>query len=104
MVTNIVIPAEVATINSYQFANNQSITSIVISPTLTTISNYAFNYCDNLSEIYYYGTEEDFTLTVGSNNANFTNATKYYYSEVEPTEEGNYWHYASDGVTIEIWN
>lgn len=32
-----------------------------------------------------------------------TNATRYYYSETQPVEEGNYWHYAEDGVTLVVW-
>lgn len=27
----------------------------------------------------------------------------YYYSETEPIEEGNYWHYGADGKTPVIW-
>ena len=34
-------------------------------------------------------------------NEYFESATKYFYSEEAPTEEGNYWHYV-DGVET-IW-
>lgn len=27
----------------------------------------------------------------------------YYYSETKPSQEGDYWHYAEDGVTSVIW-
>jgi hypothetical protein len=30
-------------------------------------------------------------------NIELENAPRYYYSETEPTEPGNYWHYV-DGV------
>jgi hypothetical protein len=32
-----------------------------------------------------------------------TSATRYYYSESQPTDEGNYWHYSTDGVTPVVW-
>ena len=33
-----------------------------------------------------------------------SNATVYWYRETEPIgEEGNFWHYDTDGVTPVIW-
>jgi hypothetical protein len=32
-----------------------------------------------------------------------TSAKRYYYSETQPTAEGNYWHYDTDGVTPVVW-
>jgi hypothetical protein len=28
------------------------------------------------------------------------NATRYYYSETEPTEEGNFWHWVDGEVVV----
>lgn len=34
-------------------------------------------------------------------NNSLTSATKYFYSETEPTDDGNYWRYV-DGVPT-VW-
>lgn len=31
-----------------------------------------------------------------------TTATQYFYSESEPTEDGNFWHYDADG-NVAVW-
>jgi len=53
--------------------------------------------------VYYEGTEEEWARVNINNeyNANkaLNNATKYFYSENEPTTEGNYWHYVDGVVT-----
>jgi len=62
--------------------------------------------------VYYKGTTEDWDKIIfdGSFNANLRNATRYYYSETEPAlnadgtaYDGNYWHYAADGITPVVW-
>ena len=35
-------------------------------------------------------------------NNELTNATRYYYSDSQPTEEGNYWHYDENGE-VTVW-
>jgi hypothetical protein len=60
--------------------------------------------CSNLTSVYYMGTAEDWDkISIDSGNSCLTSATKYYYSETEPTANGNYWHYATDGITPVIW-
>ena len=57
----------------------------------------------SLTNVFYKGTKKDFeyiAIDVYGNEA-FESATKYFYSEEAPTEEGNYWHYV-DGVET-IW-
>jgi hypothetical protein len=53
--------------------------------------------------VYYKGSEDDFVYIAvdAFGNKAFESATKYFYSEDQPTEEGNYWHYV-DGVET-IW-
>ena len=49
------------------------------------------------------GTESELdALTIGDGNIGLTSATRYYYSETEPTEEGNFWHYDQNGK-IAVW-
>ena len=72
----------------------------------------AFENCSKISEVYYAGTEEQWSLVSIKTNGNvyLTSATRYYYSETEPAlnssgddYDGNYWHYASDGKTPVVW-
>ena len=71
---------------------------------MTYIGSYAFNYCYSLEVVYYGVTESDWEeIIIGRSNDDLTAATRYYYSETQPTEEGNFWHYAEDGVTPVIW-
>ena len=36
----------------------------------------------------------------GAYNQNLTGARRYYYSDSEPTEEGNYWHYVDGEIVV----
>jgi hypothetical protein len=54
-----------------------------------------------LTSVYYTGTAKEWNaITAGSGNTNLTSATRYYYSESEPTTEGNWWHYVDDVPTV----
>ena len=77
---------------------------IVIPDSITYVSENAFNYCNALSKVYYEGSQTDWdNITIDENNGGLINAVKYYYSENEPLEAGNYWHYAEDGITPVEW-
>ncbi|MBE6596970.1 MAG: hypothetical protein E7641_04785, partial [Ruminococcaceae bacterium] len=80
------------------------LTGIVISGSVTNIGENAFYYCSALDAVYYCGTSEEWLAlleNIENGNTDFTSATLYYYSETEPEEEGNYWHYV-DGVAT-VW-
>ena len=80
------------------FRDCTSLTSIEIPDSVTSIGNFAFSGCTSLTTVYYGGTAEDWsTITIGYYNSYLTDATRYYYSETQPAEEGNYWRYV-DGV------
>ena len=79
------------------FENCTSLTSITIPDSVTSIGSAAFSGCTSLNTVYYGGTVEDWiSITIGIGNSDLTNATRYYYSEAQPTAEGNYWHYVDD--------
>ena len=62
----------------------------------------AFSECSGLEKVYYKGSKAEWSeISIGSNNGKLTTATIYYYSETKPSEEGNYWHYDSNGDVVE---
>jgi len=92
-------------IAEYAFSNCSSLTSITIPDSVTSIGYGAFYNCSGLTNVYYKGSAEDWVkMSIEAGNVYLTNATRYYYSETEPTEAGNYWHYDTDGITPVIWN
>ncbi|MBR3685104.1 MAG: leucine-rich repeat domain-containing protein [Clostridia bacterium] len=99
--TSIVIPNSVTSIGSYAFYDCDSLTSVVIGDSVTSIGNDAFYSCSSLTRVYYMGNTEQWSeIAISSSNYYLTNATRYYYSETTPTEQGNYWHYVDGVVTI----
>lgn len=94
----------VINIPSYLFANCTKLTNIILGNSVTTIENSAFRNCSGIQAVYYLGTAEQWSsISKGNNNVYLTSATRYYYSETQPTESGNFWHYDTDGKTPIIW-
>ena len=96
--TSVVIGDGVTNIDEWSFVYCDSLTSVVIGDSVTSIGDGAFDYCSSLTGVYYKGTADDWAkISIGDFNYKLTSATRYYYSESEPTEAGNYWRYV-DGV------
>ncbi len=101
--TSVTIGNGVTSIGYEAFSGCTSLTSVTIPDSVTSIGSYAFYNCSSLTKIYYKGTSQDWSkISIGSNNSPLTSATCYYYSETEPTETGNYWHYDANGNPV-VW-
>lgn len=104
--TDVIIPDEfdnlpVEGIENSVFENSDIVT-IVIPASIHIIKKDAFKNCEDLTAVYYQGSEAEWALiSIGRNNDSLLAATRYYYSEAEPTVEGNFWHYV-DGVPT-VW-
>ena len=122
--TSMTIPNKVTSIGSYAFEGCEGLMSVTIGSGVTSIGNGAFQYCrgltrrvspdsvtnidsyvfygcNKLTSLYYNGTVDDWAnISISRGNDYLTNATRYYYSEEEPTDDGNYWHYVNGAVTV----
>ena len=106
--TSVTIPSEykgvaVTSIGVSAFYGCTGLTSVTIPDSVTSIGDYAFSGCESLTSVYYHGTKAEWNkISIVSGNGYLTSATRYYYSETEPTAAGNYWHYDDDGK-IAVW-
>ena len=76
---SIIIPHGVTSINQGLFEWCNSLTSINIPDSVTNISNYAFLGCSSLTDVYYGGTEEQWSnIVIGEQNGQLNSATKHY--------------------------
>ena len=50
--------------------------------------------------IYYCGSYDEWNNIEISDNSGIEEEIIYYYSETEPAEEGNYWHYVDEVPTV----
>lgn len=101
--TSVTIGNGVTSIGYNAFYSCYSLTSITIPDSVTNIGSNAFAGCNNLTNIYYTGTFSDWNmLAISDGNNAITRATIYYYSENQPTDEGNYWHYDHQGTFLNL--
>ena len=96
------IPASLHTLivnydpGSRDFFDIPSIKTVVLNKNNITIGAEAFGWCSNIERVFYKGTAEEWAnVTIGPTNGEITDAATYFYSETEPTAEGNFWHYVN---------
>ena len=90
-------------IGYHVFALCSSLESIVIPSGVTRIGPEAFYLCRSLEAVYYRGTATQWQAVTISSDSFVSTTTVYYYSESQPTDTGNYWHFDTDGVTPVKW-
>ncbi len=113
------IPEGVEAIETCAFTGCNNLKKIILPTTLKVLSGAALKYSTSaksvIADIYYKGTEEEWLRLKKANyNVAFENyfgpLNIYFYSEEEPRVkddfsgyDGNYWHYAEDGITPVVW-
>ena len=100
--TSIVIPNSVTRISGFAFADCTSLVSVVISKNITSSSGMVFDNCVSLKNLYCTSTkseELDYSVYHKLLTRDGASPLTFYpfYSETEPTIEGNFWCYV-DGV------
>ncbi len=78
------------------FSTTKSLTSVVLSDKLRYVGEFGF-FSEKLRVIYYEGTPQSWQNISFANVGNFENVRRYYYSEMQPTAVGQFWHYV-DGI------
>ncbi len=74
------VPEGLSTLSSpYTFSGASCITSVAIPKSLTTIGQNVFLNCDNVTDIYYAGTADEWErVRIGANNGSLSTATVHY--------------------------
>ena len=79
---SVTIPDGVASIGRYAFQVCEELTSVIIPDSVKNIGTGAFQGCSNLEDVYYNGTQEQWSqISIGSNNTPLTDAKKHYVYE-----------------------
>ena len=126
---SVVLPDSVVFVGEQAFYYNTNLTYVHLGKGITSVSQGAFMSCEKLErvviagkldqigddafavprlrEFFYGGTKTQwFDVRKGTGNNSLGQAAIYYYVENEidlPWDGGKYWHFAEDGVTVEIW-
>ncbi len=95
-ITEIIIPDSVTDVYN-SFRDCEKLEKLVIPVSVISIPNQTFYGCSSIKEIYYMGDELEWSsISISKDSSVLKSATVYYYSETQPIEEGNYWHYIDD--------
>ncbi|MCD8201767.1 MAG: leucine-rich repeat domain-containing protein [Clostridia bacterium] len=90
-----------ASIGESAFYLCSSLTSVMIPVSITSVGYGAFWYCRSLSNVYYFGGYEDWgKIGILAKNTELSNATRYYYCEMSPTPDGNFWHFEEGAIRV----
>lgn len=110
-VTEITVPDTVAKIGQYVFYGFSGITKLIIPDSVEEIYVSSYSGCQNLSGIYYEGTEQEWNNICNKmSSSEDDSANKYFYSESRPTLadyinglDRTLWHY-DDNDKPELWS
>lgn len=98
------IPSSVKAIDERAFNACTDLADVRFSPSLESLESKAFGGCTSLSHIFYEGTDDMLAelIDIEAHRLSyyFHTGSVYYYSEQEPTNGGNFWHYVNGIPTI----
>ena len=99
--TKVVVGEGVESIGREAFMQCIKLEEIIIGSSVKSIPTEAFYLCRELKTVYYMGTQEEWNaISIDSDyNSSLLNATRYYYSETQPSTECYSWYFAEDGIT-----
>ncbi len=88
--TSIIIPNNVVSIETYAFKNCRYLTNVKIPNTVTQIGFCAFSSCYNLEDVYYGGTEEEWSnINIINGNDELIEANIHYNAFRTPSQGYN---------------
>ena len=93
------LPKKCSIINSLSFYGCTSLKSLIMSSNSYIVGS-RFSNCRSLKEIYLIESNNSVNFENLSSIENFDSLVFYLYSETQPVDEGNYWHYVDGQVTI----
>ena len=96
------LPESVTVIEENAFSSCTSLQTIVLPSNLKTVEDGAF-IDSALTVVFFKGTKEQFdAIDISGNNNELLTSKVYYYSEAQPTESGDFWHYDKNNTPI-LW-
>ena len=98
--TTVIIPESVKRIGSGAFSGCYSLATVVLPLSIDSIGTYAFA-SGYIQRVFYYGNSDEWHI--GEYEFNFSgllHTLAYHYSEMKPTNSGNYWHYVDNVPTL----
>lgn len=76
------------------------IKSLFISDSITVIEEWAFEEC-TVESVFFEGTTEQWSsVEIEGDNAGLDVAVVYFYTDIPPADDGNYWHYVNGIPTV----
>jgi hypothetical protein len=86
VLTAVTIPSGVTCINPLTFAFCNSLSTVSLPASVASIGDSAFSNCNALTDIYYGGTQAQWSaVSIGTNNGSLTGATVHYGGSGTPT-------------------
>lgn len=95
--STMVLPETVVTIGDEAFRDCVSLEAVVLPTSVAAIGRFAFWNCNTLT-VYYMGTSAEWAkVRIAPGDEKLSSANVMYYSETEPVDASQAWHYV-DGV------
>lgn len=95
----VTLPDALKTLERNAFSNCSSLKKIVIPSGIESIERDTILNCKALEVVYFKGTQTEWNTVVGADNFLY-NDKMCFYSQTQPTEEGNYWHYVNGEIVL----